>query len=125
LQRLAFSFATSLATLRMATLGMATLAAVACHDQQTIEGTSSRTINVAGKRMKANLSPTGTLNEYDLLIVRDAIVVNPDPPSERERGEEAAARVTRDVCKVKGLSPQIMDERLLQEINFHVRFRCV
>ena len=114
-QRLALSFAASLAA----------LATAACHDQQTIEGTSSRTINVAGKRMKANLSPTGVPNEYDLLIVRDALVVNPDPQSERERGEEAATRVTREVCKVKGLSPRIVDDRLVGEINFHVRFRCV
>lgn len=115
MQRLALSFAASLAALGM----------VACHDQHTIEGTSSRTINVAGKRMKANLSPTGTPNEYDLLIVRDAVVVNPDPQSERARGQEAATRVTREVCKVKGLSPQIIDDRLAEEINFHVRFRCV
>jgi hypothetical protein len=96
----------------------------ACYDQQTIEGTSSRTINVAGKRMKVNLSPTGTPNEYDLLVVRDAMVVNPDPESERERGEEAATRVMREVCNVKGLRPQVLDDQLVRQINFHVRFRC-
>lgn len=113
-QRLALSFTASLAALAMAS----------CHDQQTIEGTSSRTINVAGKRMKANLSPTGTPNEFDLLIVRDAIVIDPDPQSERARGEEAATRVTREVCKVKSLSPTIVSERLVDGINYHVRFRC-
>ncbi len=97
----------------------------ACHDQQTIEGTRSQTINVAGKRMKVNLSPTGTPNEYDLLVVRDAMVVNPDPESERERGEEAATRVMREVCNVKRLSPQVLDDRLVQQINLYVRFRCV
>lgn len=96
-----------------------------CHDQQTIEGTRSWTINVAGKRMKANLSPTGTPNEYDLLVVRDAMVASPDPESERERGEEAAARVMREVCNVKGLRPQVIDDRLVRQINFYVKFRCV
>lgn len=115
LQRLALSCTASLAALALA----------ACHDQQTIEGTSSRTINVAGKRMKANLSPTGVPNEYDLLIVRDAMVINPDPQSERERGEEAATRVTREVCKVRSLNPQIVSERMTAEINYYVRFRCV
>lgn len=115
LRRLALSFAATLAA----------LATAACHDQQTIEGTSSRTINVAGKRMKANLSPTGTPNEYDLLIVRDAVVVDPDPASERARGQEAATRVTREVCKVRSLSPQISSERLSEDINYYVRFRCV
>lgn len=114
-QRLALSFAATLAAFAMA----------ACHDQQTIEGTSSRTINVAGKRLKANLLPTGAPNEFDLLIVRDAVVIDPDPASERARGEEAAARVTREVCKVRSLSPQILSERLVSEINYYVRFRCV
>lgn len=114
-QRLALFFTATLAALAMA----------ACHDQQTIEGTSSRTLNVAGKRMKANLSPTGTPNEFDLLIVRDAVVIDPDPQSERARGEEAATRVTLEVCKVKSLSPRILSERLVDEINYYVRFRCV
>jgi hypothetical protein len=114
-QRLALSFAATLAALAIA----------ACQDQHTIEGTSSRTINVAGKRLKANLSPTGTPNEFDLLIVRDAVVIDPDPASERARGEEAAARVTREVCKVRSLNPQIVSERLVSEINYYVRFRCV
>ncbi len=96
----------------------------ACHDQQTIEGTRSQTINVAGKRMKVNLSPTGAPNEFDLLVVRDAMVINPDPESERERGQEAASRVMREVCNVKGLRPQVLDERLVQELNYYVRFRC-
>ena len=108
-----------------ATLGAAALAMAACHDQQTIEGTSSRVINVGGKRMKANLAPTGTPNEYDLLIVRDAVVIDPAPQSERVRGEEAATRVTREVCKVRSLVPQIVSERLVSEINYYVRFRCV
>lgn len=115
LPRLALAFA----------VAMPLLAVAACHDQQTIEGTSPRTINVAGKRLKANLSPTGTPNEFDLLIVRDAIVIDPDPARERARGEEAAARVTREVCKVRSLSPQIVSERLVSEINYYVRFRCV
>lgn len=97
----------------------------ACHDQHTIEGTRSQTINVAGKRMKVNLSPTGTPNEYDLLVVRDAMVVNPDPETERGRGEEAATRVMREVCGVRGLRPQVLDDRLVQQINFYVHFRCV
>lgn len=115
LARLALTFVAALAL----------LSAAACHDQQTIEGTSSRTINVAGKRLKANLSPTGTPNEFDLLVVRDAIVIDPDPAAERARGEEAAARVTREVCNVRRLSPQIVSERLVSEINYYVRFRCV
>jgi hypothetical protein len=118
LPRPALSLAAALAAL-------AAVATAGCHDQQTIEGTSSRTINVAGKRMKVNLSPSGTPNEFDLLIVRDAVVIDPDPQSERARGEEVATRVTREVCKVKSLAPQIVSARLVDEINYYVRFRCV
>ena len=97
----------------------------ACQPQHTIEGTSAQYMNVAGKRMKANLSPSEVPGEFDLLIVRDAIVVNPNPESERERGREAATRVMRDTCGVKGLSPQVIGERLVQQLNYYVRFRCV
>jgi hypothetical protein len=97
----------------------------ACHDQQTIEGTSSRFINVDGKRMKVNLSPTGVPNEYQLLTVRDAMVLNPDPQSERARGQQAAQRVMDAVCDTKGKSYQVLDERLVEQLNFYTRFRCV
>jgi hypothetical protein len=97
----------------------------ACHSQHNIEGTSSQYMNVAGKRMKVDLSPSGVPGEFDLLVVRDAMVVNPDPESERERGQEAATRVMREVCGVKGLNPQVLDDRLVRQINYYVRFRCV
>ncbi len=98
---------------------------IACHDQHTIEGTRSWTINVAGKRMKVNVEPADAPNEYTLLVVRDAMVINPDPASERERGQDAASRVMREVCNLKGLSPRVLDDRLVQQINYYVRFRCV
>jgi len=97
----------------------------ACHDQQNIEGTQSQTMNVAGKRMKVDLKPTGVPGEFDILVVRDAMVVNPDPASETERGKEAAERVMREVCSVKRLNPQVLDHRLVRQINYYVRFRCV
>jgi hypothetical protein len=31
----------------------------------------------------------------------------------------------RDVCGVKGLNPQVLDHRLVWQINYYVRFRCV
>ncbi len=109
----------------LAVIALASLALGACQaDQQTIEGTRSWTTNVAGKRMKVNLSPTGVPNEYDLLVVRDVVVINPDPESERERGQEVAARAMREVCNVKRLQPQVIDDRLANQINYYVRFRC-
>jgi hypothetical protein len=97
----------------------------ACHSQHSIEGTQSQYINVVGKRVKVDLSPTDVPGEFDLLVVRDAIVINPDAESERERGRDAARRVMDEVCGVKRLSPQVMSKRLVQQLNYYVRFRCV
>ena len=109
----------------MAAILMAAFGLGACHDQHNIEGTQSQYLNVAGKRMKADLKPAGVPGEFDLLIVRDAMVVNPDPESETERGQEAATRVMREVCGVKGLNPQVLDHQLVRQINYYVRFKCV
>ena len=110
----------ALAAALLAALGLG-----ACHDQQNIEGTQSQYMNVAGKRMKVDLKPIGVPGEFDILVVRDAMVVNPDPESETERGQEAATRVMREVCGVKGLNPQVLDHRLVRQINYYVRFKCV
>ena len=111
---------TPIATALLAALGLG-----ACYPQHSIEGTSSRSMNVDGKRMNADLKATGVPGEYDLLIVRDSMVLNPDPQIERERGREAASRVMREVCGAKHLTPQVEGERLVQQLNYYVRFRCV
>ena len=46
-----------------------------------MEGASSHYMNVAGECVKVGLKPTGVLGEFDLLVMRDAMVVNPDPES--------------------------------------------
>src|SRR3954468_17595003 len=104
---------------------LAALCLVACHGQQNLEGTQSQYMNVAGKRMKVDLKPTGVPGEFEILVVRDAMVVNPDPESETERGQEAATRVMREVCGVKRLNPQVVDHQLVRQINYYVRFRCI
>ena len=70
-------------------------------------------------------SDLGQPQEFDLLMVRDTIVVNPDPERELERGRAAADRVMREVCNLRRLAPQVVDARMDQTINYHVRFRCV
>ena len=115
----------SINRLPLAATLLATLGLGACHNQQNIEGTQSQYMNVAGKRMKVDLKPTGVPGEFDILVVRDAMVVNPDPESETERGQAAATRVMREVCGVKGLNPQVLDHQLVRQINYYVRFKCV
>ena len=78
----------------MAAILMAAFGLGACHAQHNIEGTQSQYLNVAGKRMKADLKPAGVPGEFDLLIVRDAMVVNPDP----ETRPSVARRRRRGSC---------------------------
>ena len=101
---------------------VAALPLSACQDQHTIEGTSAQYVNVVGKRIKVNVSTTDVAGEYQLLAVRDAIVVNPDPETEREHGREAARRVIESKCRSK--SYQIFDERLVEDLNYYARFKC-
>ena len=69
-------------------------------------------MNVAGKRMKADLKPTDVPGEFDLLVVRDAVVINPNPETEPERDRDVVTRVKEEVHGVERLSPQVVGERL-------------
>ena len=107
-------------------LPVALLMLAACAaEQQSLQGTQSRFITVAGRRMKVDLSATGQPQEFDLLVVRDTVVINPNPDNEQARAQEAANRVMREVCNLRRLTPEVVDSRLEQQINYHVRFRCV
>lgn len=110
--------------LRLSLSPFALFALAACMEQQSLDRTQSRFVTVEGRRMKVDLSATGQPQEFDLLVVRDSIVVNPDPDNELERGKEAARRVMREVCNLRRLAPHVVDARLDHSINYHVRFRC-
>ena len=93
-----------------------------CQQQDSIEGTRAEHITVDGRKLKVNLGPTGTPGEYRLLIVRDTVVINPDPALERQRAEEAARRVIKSTCK--DAPPRVINEGISQQINYYVLFRC-
>jgi hypothetical protein len=52
-------------------------------------------MNVAGKRMKVDLSRSGVPGEFDLLVVRDAMVVN---PNSRKTSASAVRKPRRGSC---------------------------
>ena len=106
-------------------LPLAIAALSGCMEQQSLDRTQSRFVTVEGRRLRVDLSATGQPQEFDLLVVRDTIVINPDPDRERARAELASARVMREVCNLRRLTPQVIDARMDQTINYHVRFRCV
>ena len=106
-------------------LPLVAVALAACMEQQTLDRTQSRFVTVEGRRLRVDLSATGQPQEFDLLVVRDTIVINPDPDRELARAEVASARVMREVCNLRRLSPEVVSARMDQTINYHVRFRCV
>jgi hypothetical protein len=44
------------------------------------------------------------------------------PTVERERGRDAARKVIQLKCRTKNF--QILDERLVQDLNYYARFKC-
>jgi predicted small secreted protein len=94
----------------------------ACGDQRTIEGTRAEYATVEGRRIEVRVGATGVPDEYRLLAVRDSIVIDPDPENERRRGREAARRFMELTCK--GRPYDVLDERLVEQLNLFVRFKC-
>jgi hypothetical protein len=93
-----------------------------CLTQESIEGTRAEPMTVDGRKLKVNVGPTGTPGEFRLLVVRDTMVIDPDPALERRRAQEASRRVMASTCKDK--PPRVLNEGLSQEINYYVLFRC-
>lgn len=110
--RLAGGLAGSLAP-GIADIAMCTLLG-ACYGQRTVEGTSAQYVDVMGKRIKVNVAAPDMPGDYRPLAVRDAIVIDSDP--------RAARRIMEITCQ--GRSCQVLDQRLADQINCHVRFPC-
>jgi hypothetical protein len=107
----------------IAVAGTAVLALTACQEQQLKpDGTRAEYTTVEGKRIEVRVQPTNVANEYRLIAVRDTIVVDPDPANERRRDREAAKPFMKRTCK--GAITEVLEEGLVDNINYVVRFRC-
>lgn len=94
----------------------------ACNDKATLDNSRVRYVTYEGRKYEVRVAPTGTPNEYRLLVVRATLVINPDPERERERDSAVAWQVIPVVCK--GGQPQVLDHNLVDDVNFVIRFRC-
>jgi len=102
---------------------LAIVSLAACSEQQrTVQGTSAQYLNVEGKRIMVRVAPTDIQGEYRVLAVRDAMVINPDPASERERAAHAARFYMQQTCQEGGY--RVLEEGMLDNINYSARFRC-
>ena len=71
---------------------------------------------------KCAWTPTGTPNEYRMLIIRATMVINADPELEMARAREVAERYMKQTCK--GGPYEVILAGLEGEVNYRTLFRC-
>lgn len=102
---------------------LAVLGLPACSEQQKpLAGSSARYLNVEGKRIQVRISPYGGPGEYRLMAARDAVVIDPDVGSERQRAEHAANYYMKQTCASGRY--QVLESGMLDSINYFARFKC-
>ncbi|HYD08115.1 MAG TPA: hypothetical protein VEC60_20440 [Reyranella sp.] len=107
--------------------GMACLAAAAgllagCYKLDTIEGTQAEPITVEGRKFTVRVAPTGTANQYRLLVQRATMVINPDYEVEGDRAREVARRIMERTCKGRPVSQAVEG---MEGVNYKTVFSCL
>ena len=101
--------------------GLVVLAEHAITNAPRLGETSSQTVNVAGRRIRVEVKPTGAPGEYRVLAVRDTISIISDPDAERENNRAAARRIMDITCQGKNYQ---VNEGEIAGINYNARFTC-
>jgi len=102
---------------------LALLALSACNTKATLDDSQVETVRVDGRLFEVRIAPTGVADEYRILVVRATVVFDPDPEAERARGSNVARQYMDRTCK--GRRYQVLDDKLVDEVNLEMRFRCV
>jgi hypothetical protein len=111
----------SLAALTAATV-VAASTLTGCYQKGTLDGTQVEQVKVEGRLFEVRIGPTGTPDEYRMLIVRATMVVNPDAELEQIRAREVSRRYMASTCK--GRDYEEILAGLQGDINYRVLFRC-
>jgi hypothetical protein len=101
---------------------LAFLALAGCYQKGSLEGSQVETVKVEGRRFEVRIAPTGTPDEWRMLIIRATMVVSPDPELEMARAREVAARYEQQTCK--GRPYEEILAGLQGDVNYRVLFRC-
>jgi hypothetical protein len=107
---------------RGALLGGLLLSMGGCYHMDSMAGTSVEQITVDARKFNVRVEPTGTPNQYRLLVIRATLVLNPDPDNEAARGEEVAQRIIKRTCKGRPFEELVAG--LDADINYRVLFEC-
>jgi hypothetical protein len=99
-----------------------TLGLAACAHKGSLADSSVRNVRVDGRLFELRVAPTGVPNEYRLMVVRATLVIDPDPELERERAQNVARPVMEQTCR---RSYKVLEDRLVDQINYYTRFRCL
>ena len=111
-----FDAVRALAAIALLTLG-------ACTPKASLEGSRVEVVMVEGRRYEVRVAPTGTPNEFRMLIVRATLVINPDPELEQARAQAVAARYMSRTCR--GGPYEEIVAGLEGEVNYRTLFRCL
>ena len=93
-----------------------------CYQKGTLEGTQVEQVKVEGRLFEVRIAPTGTQDEYRMLIIRATMVINPDSELEMTRAREVSQRFMERTCK--GRPHEEILAGLQGDINYRVLFRC-
>lgn len=104
-------------------LAIALLGLAACNDKGTLDRSQVQYVTREGRKFEVRVAPTGTPNEYRLLVVRATLVINPDPELERERAWAVARDVIQQTCK--GGRSRVLEDNLVDNVNLFTRFQCL
>ena len=87
----------------------------------TLEGARAETVRVDGRLYEVRVASAGVDGEYQLLIVRATIVVNPDPDLESQRNWNVVQPFLQRTCKGPFV---VLENQLVDRVNLYIRFRC-
>jgi len=104
-----------------AVVALCVLAGTGCVAKGALDGASVETVRIDGRLFEVRIAPADVANEYRILVVRAAMLIEPDPEHESSRAKNVAKPFLERTCK----GPyRVIDEKLVDSVNFYQRFRC-
>jgi hypothetical protein len=107
-------------------LGILCLGAVAallagCYQVDSLQGTQAEAITVEGRKFTVRVGPTGTPNQYRLLVQRATMVIGPDYEMEADRARNVARIIMERTCKGQRYSQAVEG---MNGVNYKTVFIC-
>jgi hypothetical protein len=107
-------------------LGILCLGAVAallagCYQVDSLQETQAEAITVEGRKFTVRVGPTGTPNQYRLLVQRATMVIGPDYELEADRARNVARIIMERTCKGQRYSQAVEG---MNGVNYKTVFIC-